>query len=179
MFNAAMNAMGKTVLQKRMLRLATELLEESLDQKTIEMMQEECSSLITKYDFKTAMSITFFTAHMLLMKEVPSQIMKALHVIKYEDLLANPEKVTADFVTYIMEQYPEDDLLDKCLKSMENDSQANSAISRKKLAAANKNDKVMENLSQLVEEVFLKFDLPPIDKFDSVFTGQIWNLGCY
>ena len=94
------------------------------------------------------------------------------HVLKYEDFMAEPQRRTTDLVEFLLEtDFKDEEVMRKCLETTEEDSQGKEAFAKEKMGQARQKTSANwpQNSHLIVDEVFQKFGLPSIEKFDALF----------
>ena len=88
------------------------------------------------------------------------------HVVKYDDLMANPESEFRQLAHFGGLQMTN---IAKHLQAMEQDSQAkNEALNREKLKKFKRSSLTPKEI-QILDQIYTKFNLPQINDFDNVF----------
>lgn len=103
-------------------------------------------------------------SHMLLVRDRPKHLQ--WHVLKYEDFMSDPELVTIHLLGFLGVE-PTVQVMERCRNAAKQDSQEGSILSRQKLKGVS--GYLPDNFTQVVNDSFLKFGLPTLDIFDTMF----------
>ena len=108
--------------------------------------------------------ITFANPTLCCFKSKPKEIFFKKHsnILKYEKLMQNPEQEVTNLLSHLGCQDSSPELIQLCLNTLEEDSQAKSdVLSRQKLTQAGGSKQLLpDNFKEFANEVFLRFGLP-------------------
>ena len=91
--------------------------------------------------------------------------------LKYENFMLEPETWTIRVMEFLEADTGDKALVNKCLQSTKEDSQAKSVLSKSKMKETKKvtAGRLPQNFQEIADETFTKFGLPTTTQFDKLF----------
>ena len=91
--------------------------------------------------------------------------------LKYENFMLEPETWTIKVMEFLEADTGDKALVNKCLQSTKEDSQAKSVLSKSKMKETKKvtAGRLPQNFQEIADETFTKFGLPTTTQFDKLF----------
>ena len=91
--------------------------------------------------------------------------------LKYENFMLEPETWTFRVMEFLEANTGDKALVNKCLQSTQEDSQAKSVLSKSKMKETKKvtAGRLPQNFQEIADETFTKFGLPTTTQFDKLF----------
>ena len=91
--------------------------------------------------------------------------------LKYENFMLEPETWTVRVMEFLEANTGDKALVNKCLQSTKEDSQAKSVLSKNKMKETKKvtAGRLPQNFQEIADETFTKFGLPTTTQFDKLF----------
>ena len=147
------------------------VIEGAYDEEVVDKVGQEVQDHQKKYGVLSAFALLFYIGHMLYVRDTNPEIKKHWNILKYERLMQNPEQEVRNLLSHLGCQDASPELIQLCLNTLEEDSQVKSdVLSRQKLTKAGGSKQLLpDNFKEFANEAFLRFGLPSIDNYDSLF----------